>query len=123
LTAHREEFEQKMKAQPDAFTVTTNAAIAVSDQAFLSQALPIDPGTVLLDAPLTASNGSVYLRGAEFKTLHENLLKAVLGALQARPQENWPLVVHLKLQATVSGASTSATSVVESLEVPIKLLR
>jgi hypothetical protein len=41
LTAHREEFEQQMAGQLTAFTPTTNAEIAIADQAFLSQALTL----------------------------------------------------------------------------------
>jgi|GEM_PF-4797922 len=41
LTAHRREFEEQMAAQLETYQETRNAQIAVSDQAFLSQALAL----------------------------------------------------------------------------------
>jgi hypothetical protein len=86
--------------------------------------LPVDPGTIVLEgADLTVTDGTIHIRGAEFKSLHENLLKAVIGGLQNRAQATWPPVVRVKLQARVAGAKTPSTAVVELLEVPIKLPR
>lgn len=106
LTAHREEFERQMAAQLTNFKVSSQAQIAISDQAFLSQAMALSaaasgqtltppatadfavvtgltptPGTSNTDATSTA-----IFRTGPFKLIGETEKGVALESLALEPE-------------------------------------